>query len=121
MIRCPTQKVVFCLKNVTVSWSHEGQPAGKGEDIQSSDEHAPLTSAPVVLVNDATVCALMCRDGKSRESLLERRAMRTLAAQQNYQTALGTFLKFVKKRAIPLVEDVETDGCLVAEVLMLFL
>ena len=33
--------------------------------------------------------------------------MRTLTARRNYQTALGTFLKIVKERALPLVEDVE--------------
>ena len=35
---------------------------------------------------------LMCRDGRSAEPLLERRAVRTLAARRNYQTALGAFL-----------------------------
>ena len=44
----------------------------------------------------------------------ERRAVRTLAARRTYQTALGTFLKFVKERALPLVEEVEFDGVLVA-------
>ena len=57
---------------------------------------------------------LTCRDGRSEESLLERRAVGTLAARRNDQTALGTFLKLVKARALPLVEDVEIDGALVA-------
>ena len=61
---------------------------------------------------------LMCRDGRSEESFLERRAVRTLAARQNYQTALGTFHKPVKERALPLVEDVEIDGALVVERLL---
>ena len=41
--------------------------------------------------------------------------MRTFAARRNYhQTAFGTFLKFVKERALPLVGDVEIDVALVA-------
>ena len=39
--------------------------------------------------------------------------MRTLAARRNYQTALGTFLKFVRERTLHLVEDVKIDGSLV--------
>ena len=57
---------------------------------------------------------LMRRDGRSEESHLERRDMRTLSARRNYQTAIGKFLKFVKERALPLDEDVEIDGALVA-------
>ena len=53
---------------------------------------------------------LMCRDGRLDESLLERRAVRTLAARRSYQTALGTFIKCVKERALPMVKDVEIDG-----------
>ena len=51
---------------------------------------------------------LLCRGGRSEESLLERRAVRILAARR-----MGTFLKIVKERALPLVEDVEIDspGC----------
>ena len=57
---------------------------------------------------------LVCRDGRSEESLLERRGVwRTLAARRNHQTALGTLLQFVKERALILVEDVEVDGALV--------
>ena len=40
--------------------------------------------------------------------------MRTLAARQNHQLALGKFLKFVQKRMRPLVEHVESDVVLVA-------
>ena len=56
---------------------------------------------------------LMCRDGRSEESLLERRAVRALAARQNCRTALRTFQKFAKERMLPLVGDVEIDGALV--------
>ena len=45
----------------------------------------------------------MCRDGRSED-----------AARRNYQTALGTLLIFFKDHALPLVEDVEIDGALVA-------
>ena len=57
---------------------------------------------------------LTCRDGRSAESILERGSVTTLAARRSHQTALGTFLKFGKERALPLVEDVEIDGALVA-------
>ena len=57
---------------------------------------------------------LLCRNGKSEESLLEQRAAKTFAARRNYQAALGTFLKIVNERALPLVEDVEINGSLVA-------
>ena len=57
---------------------------------------------------------LLCRDRRLEESLLERRAGRTVAARQNHQTALGKFLKFVQKSTLPLVENVEIDGALVA-------
>ena len=53
-------------------------------------------------------------DRSFEELLLERRTVRTNAARQNHQTALGKFLKFVQKRTHPLVEDVEIDGALVA-------
>ena len=46
--------------------------------------------------------------------LLQRRGVRTLVTRRNYQTALGTLLKFVKERALSLVEGVEIDGALVA-------
>ena len=48
------------------------------------------------------------------DHLLERRVVKTLAARWNYQTALGTSLRFVMQHAFPLVEDVEIDGALVA-------
>ena len=40
--------------------------------------------------------------------------MRTLAAQWSSQIALATFLKSVKERLLPLVENVKIDGALVA-------
>ena len=55
---------------------------------------------------------LMCRDGRSEESLLERRAVRTLAGRQNHQNAFGKFLNFVQ-RTLPLVEGVDIDGALI--------
>ena len=45
---------------------------------------------------------------------MERRAEKTFAARRNHQTALGTFLKFGKERALHLAEDVEVDGAPVA-------
>ena len=127
-----TPKLVSCLKNVAVSKSLEdlarevarvqGQPTGKEEDSETRDEngrpHVPK-SARVVSGRQhhrlrMLVFHLMCRDGRLEESLLEQRDVRTLAARRNYQTALGTFFKFVKERAVPLVEDVEFDGALVA-------
>ena len=40
--------------------------------------------------------------------------MKALAARRNHQTAPGKFLKFVLKRTLPRVEDVEIDGAVVA-------
>ena len=55
----------------------------------------------------------MCRDGRSKESLMEQRTVKTLAARQNHPTALGTPLEFGKERALHLVEDVDVEGALV--------
>ena len=100
----------------------QGQPAGKEEDSGTSDE-----SGPRLVPNSARIVSgrrhhrlcmldghLMRRHGKSKKSRLERRDVRPLAARWNYQTALGTFLKFVKELTLPLVKDVEIDGALVA-------
>ena len=43
-----------------------------------------------------------------------KRCEHTRSGTVNHQTALGTFLKSVKERALHLVEDVEVDGALVA-------
>ena len=83
-----------------------GQPAGKEEDRKTSNENGPLLvpkCARVVFGRRhhrlrVLVDHWMCRDGRSEESLLERRGGRTLAARQNYQTALVSFLNFVQKR-----------------------
>ena len=56
----------------------------------------------------------MCRVGRSEEFLLDRRAVKTHAAKRNCQTTLGSFLKLVQKRTLPLVEDVKIHGALVA-------
>ena len=55
---------------------------------------------------------LMCRDGELEDLLWERGAVKTLAARRIYQTAVGTILKNVMERVLPLV--VEIDGALVA-------
>ena len=96
----------------------QGQSAGKKEDDGTSDESEPLlvpTSAPMVSGRRhhrlrMLIDHLMCRDGKLEESLLERRAARTLAARRSHQTALGTVRKCVKDRSLRLVENVEIDG-----------
>ena len=94
----------------------EGQPAGKEEE--TSDESGASICAEVrtgrVLATTPPFAHAGRRDGRSEESLLEQRAVRTLAARRNYETAFGTFLKFAKGRALPLVEEVEIDGALVA-------
>ena len=95
------------------------QPGGKEE---TSDENGlPLVpkSARAVFGRQhhrlrMLVDHFMCRDRRSEESLLERRYVRALAAPWNYQTTMGTFFKFVEKRALPLVEDVEINGASVA-------
>ena len=68
-------------------------PAGKEEDSDTSDENGPPlvpNSARVVSGRQhhclrMLVDHLMCRDGRSEESLPEQRAERTLAARRNYQ------------------------------------
>ena len=106
----------------TRSSASQGQAAGKEEDSETSDENGPLAvlkSARVVSGRQhhrlrMLVDHLVYRGGRSEESLLERKAVRTLPARRNHQTALGTFTKFVKERALPLVEDVEIHRALVA-------
>ena len=131
-IWCPTPKLISRLKHVAASKSLveltrdgarvQGQPAGKEEDSETSDEIGPLpVPKPSQVVSGRRrhrlrllVNHFMCRDGRSKESVLERRDVRTLAARRNHPTALGTFLKFGKERALHLVEDVEVEGSLVA-------
>ena len=83
----------------------QGQPASKEEDGGSSEESGPRNLAKRKTTKPATKTChgfwtttpplrmltdhLMCRDGRSEESLLERRAVSTLAARRNYQTALA--------------------------------
>ena len=113
--------MVYCLKSVTISRSLEelarevarvqGQPAGKEEDSETSNETKPLDAPRSARRRHhrlrMLIDRLMCRDGKMEELLLERRAVKTLAARLIDQTAHGTFLKCVKERVFPLVEDVE--------------
>ena len=100
-VRCPTPTVGSCLKRATNFKSRvelargvarvHGQPAGKEVDSDTSDENVPLLvpkSAQIVpgrqhhrLRN--LVDHLMCLDGRSEESLLERKAVKTLAARRN--------------------------------------
>ena len=98
VLPCPTPKMVSGMKNVAVSKSLEelprevarvqGQPAGKEEDSEIGDENGP---PPVP--KSARVVPGRRHHGRSF----------ALAARRHYQIALGTFLKFVKKRALPLV------------------
>ena len=91
-----------------------GQPAGKEEDSESSDENEPLPvlmSARVVSARQhhrlrILVDHLMRRDGKLAESLLKRVALRALAAQWNHETE--------KERALHQVEDVEINDARIA-------
>ena len=100
----------------------QGQPAGKEEDSETNGESWPLLVPKSALVVSGLrynrlrvmVDHLLCRDGKTEESLLERRLVRTLTARRNYQTALGSLPESVQKRTPPLVEDGEIDGALVA-------
>ena len=129
---CPAPKQVSLLKHVAVSKSFEelarkvagvqGQLSGKEEDSDTSGENGPLpVPQPAQVVSGRghdrlrlLVNLLMCRDARSKESFMEQRAVRTLVARKHHQTARGKFLMFVQKRTLPLVEDVESDGALVA-------
>ena len=57
---------------------------------------------------------ICCIEMQGRKNRSRPKGCGTLAARRNHQTALGTFLKCVKERALPLVEDVEVDGASVA-------
>ena len=78
--------------------------------VELAREVARVQGQPATKMGDHS----LCRDGRSEESLLERRSVRTLAGRRSYQTALGKFLKFVQKPTLHLVEVVEIDGGLVA-------
>ena len=90
---------------------------GREEDSETSDENLPLSVPKLARVvsgrqhhrPSTLVHRLMCRDGRSEESLLKRRAVTTLAARRNCQLVLGAFVKFVKERALHLDEDVEVN------------
>ena len=103
-IRCPTPTAAH-ISLVSRSWR-------PGRCQRGGQRHQRRTCAEVHTVNFRKVTSppATCREGRSEESLLERRAVRTLAARQNPQSALGKFLKFVQKGTVLLVEDVEIDG-----------
>ena len=117
------------MKNVTVSKSLEerevaraqGQPAGKEEGSESSDESGPLPLPKYARVVPGCrlhrlripICHMTCRDGKLEKLLLKQPAVRTFAARRVYQTAVRTFLKYRKEYTLPLVGDVEIIGALV--------
>ena len=128
-IRRPTAKVASCLKNCDDQKSLEELAREVARVLKAS----PLTKRRTAKTatkaghclcrgqhgwflrgNTAECVHLMCRDGKSEESLLERRVERTLAARRNHETVLGSFLEFVQKRMLPVVEDGAIDGALVA-------
>ena len=56
----------------------------------------------------------MCRDGGSEKVAHEAKSCKYTTVKRNYQTVLGSFLKFVQKHTRPLVTDGEIDGALVA-------
>ena len=103
----------------SVCVSSKPSSAGKGEDSETNDENGPLPVPKFArMVSRRRYHRLhilvdhrMCRDGRSEELLLKRRAVRTLAARRYYQTALGSFLTFVQERTLHLVE---IDAVLVA-------
>ena len=75
VIRCPTPKVLSCLKNVAVSQSLEelarefarvqGQPAGREEDSETSDENGPSTCAEVRMGSVWTTTPPFAHSGRS--------------------------------------------------------
>ena len=92
VIRCPTPKVASFLKNVTMSESLEelarevgefkASPLAKKKDSETSDESGPLPAPKSARVDSgrrhhrlpiSVDHLMMCRNGRSEESLLERR------------------------------------------------
>ena len=128
VIRRPTPKVVFCLKKVTVSKILEelarevarvqGQPAGKEEDGRDQRRRRAAVSAEVRtggLWKSTPPFAHADRSFDVSRWKVERVAPRTMGCERrSYLIARRTFLKWMKWRAFPLVEDVEIDGALVA-------
>ena len=127
VIRCPTPKVVSCLKSVTVSKSlgelarevalSQGQPAGKEEDSEISDDHGPLplpkTAREVSWGRHRLrmlIDHLMCRDGKLEESLLERTAVS--ATESSYRPCKVP--QVWSEAHASFFEDVNIDRALVA-------
>ena len=99
----------------------QGQHTGREEDSETSDESGQLRvpkSARVVsgrrnhrLRILVAICDVETGSQKNRSW---NEGVRTVAERRNYQTALGSFLKFVQKRTLPLVADGEIDAALVA-------
>ena len=105
---CNPMPTAAHISRVSRSW----RPGRCQRGGQRHQRRGRASCVEVHTVNFRTVTSTpaTCREGRSEESLLERRAVRTLAARQNPQTALGKFLKFVQKGTVLLVEDVEIDG-----------
>ena len=85
-------------RKVGTSGCAQDKPAGREEDSETSDENGPLPlprSARAVpgQRHQRLRVHVMRRDGKSEDPLLERRSVRSFAARQNHQTALGKFLR----------------------------
>ena len=97
----------------------QGQPAGEEEGSESSDENVPLPGAEVRTSRVWTTTPAFAHAGRSCD-VSKRKVGKVAPGAMNcenpqfYQTALRTFLKWVKERMLPLVENVEIDGTLLA-------
>ena len=121
-VRCPTPKLVSCLKSVTIFKNLEelargaarvqGRPAGGLRNQRRKRAHC-LCRPPHgwFLVNDTAACAcwsIMCRVGKSEDSLLKRRAVRSFAPLLENSSTLYRSARFLwsntsKSTVIPTI------------------
>ena len=98
-----------CARLRLARWQRGGQ--------RNQRRNRAAACAEVRTVNLGTMTSLPAHLGRSSHEVSRRkvgriakakRAVRALAARRNHQAAPGKFLKFVLKRTLPLVEDVET-------------
>ena len=98
-----------------------GPPVGRDKDSQTNDEDgALLLPASKMVVSGGRrrrlrrlVDHLMGDGNANQDSLLERKAVRTLATRRNHYNALLAILAFSKQHCLPLTRDAKIDSCMV--------
>ena len=129
-VRCPTPTLAFCwtivnaksrVKLARAVARVQGQPAGREEDSDTSDENEALPvpkSAQVVsgrrrLRQRSLANHRLCRDGRFEESLMGK-AVRGLAARQSRRAVLDKFSQVCEDARFSLIGDVKVNDARVA-------